>query len=74
MNHIISSNNTSGISGVNWDKNLQKWRARITVNYKRINLGVYANFEDAKIARLKAEEKYFGEYSYDNSMMIGDKK
>lgn len=72
MNHTINSNNTSGVSGVNWDKSLQKWRARITVNYNRIDLGTYVNFEDAKIARLKAEEKYFGEYSYDNSVMAGE--
>lgn len=68
MNHAIWSNNTSGVSGVNWDKNIQKWRARITVDYKRIDLGAYVNFEDAKMARLKAEEKYYGEFSYNNSV------
>ena len=31
-------------------------------------LGYYGNFEDAVKARKEAEEKYFGEYSYDNSM------
>lgn len=68
MNHIINSNNTSGVAGVNWDKYLKKWRARIAVDYKRIDLGVYINFEDAVKARKEAEEKYFGEYSYDNSI------
>lgn len=68
MNHSIGSNNTSGVSGVHWDKHLNKWRARITVNYQRIDLGVYSKYEDAVRARKQAEDKYFGEYSYDNSM------
>lgn len=72
MNHSIGSNNTSGVSGVNWDKHLGKWRARITVNYQRIDLGAYNKFEDAVKARKDAEEKYFGEYSYDNSINKGD--
>lgn len=35
-------------------------------------LGSYENFEDVVCVRKEAEEKYFGKYSYDNS--IGDKE
>ena len=67
-NHKIYKDSTSGVTGVNWNKRANKWRARISVNYKRINLGDFVNFEDAVKARKKAEEKYFGEWSYDNSI------
>ena len=63
-NRIIPSNNTSGVKGVCWRKREQKWRAYITVNHKRIELGNYIDIEDAIEARKKAEEKYFGEWNY----------
>ena len=68
MNKIIRSDNTSGITGVSWNCKNNKWLAKITIDYKTIYLGYYGNFEDAVKARKEAEEKYFGEYSYDNSM------
>lgn len=67
-NHDIHKNNTSGASGVNWSKKENKWMARIAINHKRINLGSFLNFEDAVNARKQAEEKYFGEWSFDNSI------
>lgn len=63
-NRIIPSNNTSGVKGVCWRKREQKWRAYITVNHKRIELGNYIDIEDAIEARKKAEKKYFGEWNY----------
>lgn len=68
MNRNINSNNTSGVTGVNFEKSSRKWIARIQVDGKRIRLGYFAHFEDAVKARKEAEEKYFGKYSYDNSM------
>ena len=67
-NKDLISNNTTGITGVSWNKQRNTWRANIGVNKKRINLGTFENFEDAVKARKEAEEKYFGEFSYDNSM------
>ena len=58
---------TNVFRGISWNKKLQKWVARITVHYKGIHLGVFQKLEDAIRARKEAEEKYFGEYSYDNS-------
>ena len=67
MNMRLSRNNTSGVKGVNFDKRLQKWRSRINVNKKTIELGYFNKFEDAVKVRKEAEEKYFGQFSYDNS-------
>lgn len=67
MNASLSKNNTSGVTGVKWHKKQQKWVATITINYKRIWLGSFVDFDDAVKARKKAEEEYYGEFSYDNS-------
>lgn len=71
MNQKLRNDNTSGITGVTWDKRKNQWVARIAINYKRIHLGYFDTFEKAVKVRKEAEEKYFGEYSYDNSMKIG---
>ena len=63
MNSSIMSNNTSGITGVNWHKNEQKWVARIQYYNNRILLGYFNNKDDAIKARLKAEKEYFGEFA-----------
>lgn len=62
--------NTSGVTGVDFVKSQNKWRARVRYKKKEVNLGLFDNFEDAVKARKDAEEKYYGEYSYDNSMNI----
>ncbi len=67
MNRNTLSNNTSGVSGVTWHKQKNKWQAYITVNKRQIHLGYFDKFEDAVKARKEAEEKYFGEFSYENS-------
>jgi hypothetical protein len=55
-----------------WHKRDNVWEAYITVNYKRTYLGRFVDFKEAVKARKEAEEKYFGEFSYDNSMKISD--
>ena len=68
QNSKLSKTNRSGVTGVSWFERDKKWRASITINYKAYNLGVYGTIEEAAAARKAAEEKYFGQYSYDNSM------
>lgn len=63
FNRKSSPNNTSGVIGVFWNKTRHKWVAHITINNKKISLGYYKNINDAITARLKAEQKYFGEYA-----------
>jgi len=70
MNKIVAKNNTSTVKGVHFDKLINMWIARITINGNRIRLGKFNSFNDAVKARKEAEEKYFGDYSYDNSMKL----
>ena len=67
MNRGLQSNNKTNFTGVYYDKNLGKYKAYITVNKKQIYLGIYVDINDAVKVRKEAEEKYFGEYSYENS-------
>jgi hypothetical protein len=55
--------NISGISGVQWDSQRNKWRARIIVERKEIFLGRFSKLSQAINARKKAEILYYGEYS-----------
>ena len=63
QNRSLFSNNTSGVTGVCWRKDSEKWRAEIRVNNQRICLGSFINKEDAIRSRLIAEVKYFGEFA-----------
>lgn len=71
QNRVKPSNNTSGVMGISWNKRKEQWEAYINIKGKRKNLGLYNNFDEAVKTRKRAEEKYFGEYSYDNSMKEG---
>lgn len=71
-NRCISKRNSSGITGVFWVNKNQKWAANIGLNGKQLFLGYFYNKEDAIKARKEAEERYFGEYSYDSSMRKAD--
>ena len=62
MNRGLQKNNTSGYSGVSYHSGKQQWRARIKVGGKEIHLGWFDFKDDAIQSRLKAEDKYFGEY------------
>jgi len=50
--------NTSGVKGISWNKQHNKWQAQIMNNKKAINLGVFDNFNDAVKARWEAEKLY----------------
>ena len=63
-------NNTSGVVGVNYRKDRNKWRAEINVNNKCIYLGMFDDFNKAVKARKEAEEKYFGDF-FDHASING---
>lgn len=70
LNSGIQTNNTSGTTGVHWNKQSQKWLSFITVNKERIRLGLFEKYEEAVRVRKEAEDKYFGEFSYKNSQVL----
>ena len=68
FNGTLAKNNTSGRTGVNFNKQSKKWISRLMKSGKSFFLGAFDTFEEAVAARKAAEEKYFGDYSYDNSI------
>lgn len=63
MNRQSQKNNTSGYKGVFWNKQRNKWSAKINFNHKQIYTGYFDNKEDAAKAYERAARKYFGEFA-----------
>lgn len=61
INTGMFSHNTSGHKGVTWDKERNKWAAKIKVNGKTINLGRFADIGEAVSARKQAESFYWSD-------------
>lgn len=57
QNRSKHSNNTSGLIGVYWVKNAQRWRAQICVDGRQRYLGYFHNKESAHEAYLVAKAK-----------------
>ena len=62
-NHKLLRNNTSGVTGVCWNKCLSKWVARGRLNRKEVCIGYFNKFEDAVSARYRWELENYGEFS-----------
>jgi len=58
FNCRVRKNNTSGITGVYWDKSHKKWYARISFNGKVVTLGWHKEKEEAIKLRNKGKEKF----------------
>ena len=57
-NETLSTNNSSGFTGVCFATREKRFRAHIKVDFKQIHLGHFKELSDAVLARIKAEEKY----------------
>lgn len=57
-NQRMREGSASGVTGVSWYENLNKWVAKIKVKRKNIHLGYFVNIGDAAEARKAAEIKY----------------
>jgi hypothetical protein len=55
--------NTSGIKGVNWAPRHKAWKARISVNGRRLFLGMFKSKEAAAAAYQEAAKTHFGEFA-----------
>lgn len=56
----LSANNTSGIRGVHWSSDCQKWTARVGVNGRNLYLGIFADIRDAERAAVAARLEHHG--------------
>ncbi|MET4184941.1 hypothetical protein ABIB94_007070 [Bradyrhizobium sp. JR7.2] len=66
QNRRVSLTNSAGLKGVSFHKHSScknKWRAAITVNKKKIELGHFSTPEEGHAAYCAAEERYFGEFA-----------
>lgn len=63
MNMSIGTLNTSGVKGVYWSGDRQKWVAQIKIYGKVKLLGRFLTKDEAIGSRLRAEAFLFGEYS-----------
>lgn len=61
-NKGIRKHNTSGVTGVSWHKKIGMWQVRIGHQNKRMHLGYFSDFNEAKQIRFNAEIKYFKEF------------
>lgn len=53
-NQKLPISNTSGVHGVHWHKASKKWKAEITVNGKKLYLGIFTSLTTAVRVRKKA--------------------
>lgn len=70
MNIKGQANNTSGFKGVSWRKDINKWRARVNVDGKEINLGCFSDKIEAARVYNASALKYHGEFACLNQIPI----
>lgn len=70
QNHKTMPQTRSGKTGVRFDKNKNKWIARIWYRNKSYYLGAFDKFSEAVDERIRAEEEYFGRFAYDEEPMV----
>ena len=65
-NRMALANNTSGFKGVSWNKQSQRWRTVIRVNYRPVHIGYFDDKYEAARAYNEAATKYHGEFAWLN--------
>lgn len=74
MNRRKQSNNTSGVTGVWYNKTRKRWMAEIQARDKKYRLGQYKTLDEAVVVRREAENIVHGDYSYRNSQLKGNER
>ena len=64
-NRSIAKNNKSGIKGVFFSNQMNKWKTQITINYKQIHLGYYDDKDLAELVVSEARNKYHKSFACD---------
>lgn len=63
LNRSTTAKSRSGVLGVIWRADRQKWTAQIRIGYRTVHLGVFKDKDDAVAARKKAEAMFFDSYA-----------
>lgn len=63
QNMGVRKDNSSGYSGVYWNKAHRKWHVRFKVNKKQMSFGYFENLSDAANVASEARVKYYGEFA-----------
>ena len=58
-----AKNNTSGVKGVNWAKQSNKWEVRLRINGRRLHFGYFQDLEFAELVATEARVKHHGEFA-----------
>ena len=61
-NMKIGGRNTTGVKGVRWCENKNKWRAEYSLNNKTMHIGYYKTLEVAAEARRQVVKKVYGDF------------
>ena len=59
----ISSRNTSGVKGVSWDKNRNKWHVQVISEKKVVFQKRFDDIELAEFVAIEARNKYHGKFA-----------
>lgn len=70
MNRRVRGDNTSGFTGVHYDKKTNKWIARININGKRKRVSYSTCPAVALSMRKIAENKYYGDYKPNTKELV----
>ena len=63
QNRKINSTNTSGVKGVYWYKQYEKWKVQIMIDRKSKFLGYYNTIEEAEAAVIAARNNLHGDFA-----------
>lgn len=63
QNQRLPESNSSGVKGVSWHKDRQKWQANITVNGRRKYLGLFDDLRLAEARVIEEREKLHGHFA-----------
>lgn len=70
LNTDLYANNSSGIRGVRWNKEICKWHSYIVNNGKQINIGYFEDINDAIRSRLLFEFDLWGDNSPQKELFL----
>ena len=62
-NSAKPANNTSGLKGVTWKRRNQRWCAQVSVDNRKIHLGLFDTPEAAYAAYVAAANQHHGEFA-----------